>query len=114
MKLRFYAALWAAKLSQPLLKITGHNGTDFPGMLALKLCPDFLQYVAKPDKIIAFTGTNGKTTTTNMVADALDAMGYHVLSNRFGSNIASGIASCLISGVNWRNRERYQIGRAHV
>ena len=37
MKLRFILALWAAKLSQPLLKITGHKGTNFPGELALKL-----------------------------------------------------------------------------
>ena len=61
-KLRFLLALWLAKLSVPALKITRHNGTDFPGSLALKLCPDFLRYVGKPGTIIAVTGTNGKTT----------------------------------------------------
>ena len=30
-KLRFLAALWAAKLSIVALKITRHNGTNFPG-----------------------------------------------------------------------------------
>ena len=30
-KLRFLLALWLAKLSVPALKITRHNGTDFPG-----------------------------------------------------------------------------------
>ena len=29
-KLRFLFALWMAKLSVPALKITRHNGTDFP------------------------------------------------------------------------------------
>ena len=58
-KLRFLLALWLAKLSVPALKITRHNGTDFPGSLALKLCPDFLRYVGKPGTIIAVTGTNG-------------------------------------------------------
>ena len=33
-KLRFLLALWLAKLSVPALKITRHNGTDFPGSLA--------------------------------------------------------------------------------
>ena len=32
-KLRFLFALWMAKLSVPALKITRHNGTDFPGTL---------------------------------------------------------------------------------
>ena len=59
-KLRFLFALWMAKLSVPALKITRHNGTDFPGTLALKLCPDFLKYVGRPKTIIAVTGTNGK------------------------------------------------------
>ena len=44
-KLRFLFALWMAKLSIPALKITRHNGTDFPGSLAVKLCPDFLKYI---------------------------------------------------------------------
>ena len=47
-KLRFLFALWMAKLSIPALKITHHNGTDFPGSLAVRLCPDFLRYVGKP------------------------------------------------------------------
>ena len=46
-KLRFLFALWMAKLSIPALKITHHNGTDFPGSLAVRLCPDFLRYVGK-------------------------------------------------------------------
>ena len=29
-KLRFLLALWLAKLSVPALKITRHDGTDFP------------------------------------------------------------------------------------
>ena len=52
-KLRFLFALWMAKLSIPALKITRHNGTDFPGSLAVKLCPDFLKYIGKPEHIIA-------------------------------------------------------------
>ena len=97
-KLRFLLALWLAKLSVPALKITRHNGTDFPGSLALKLCPDFLRYVGKPGAIIAVTGTNGKTTVSNLLTDILEADGKKVLSNRSGSNITSGISTALLRG----------------
>jgi UDP-N-acetylmuramyl pentapeptide synthase len=95
-KLRFLFALWMAKLSIPALKVTHHNGTDFPGSLAVKLCPDFLRYVGKPKTIVAVTGTNGKTTVSNMLADVLEARGHKVMSNRAGSNIISGISTAFI------------------
>ena len=103
-KLRFLFALWMAKLSVPALKITRHNGTDFPGTLALKLCPDFLKYVGRPKTIIAVTGTNGKTTGSNLLADTLEKAGHRVLINRAGSNVASGIATALLKGCNLAGR----------
>ena len=110
MKLRFFLALFMAKLSIPALKITGHNATDFPGMLALKICPDFLAYVNKPKQIIGITGTNGKTTTSNLVIDMFKRLGKSTLNNSRGSNINSGIASALINGVTLFNREKYDLG----
>ena len=97
-KLRFLFALWMAKLSIPALKITRHNGTDFPGSLAVKLCPDFLKYIGRPGTIVAVTGTNGKTTVANMLNDVLTAEGKTVLSNRAGSNIISGVSTALLKG----------------
>ena len=99
-KLRFLIALWAAKLSLPALKITHHNGTDFPGSLAIKLCPDFLRYVGKPKTIVAVTGTNGKTTVSNLISDLLTDAGHRVLNNRSGSNIISGISTAFIRNCN--------------
>ena len=95
-KLRFLLALWMAKLSIPALKITRHNGTDFPGALAIRICPDFLRYVGKPKTIVAVTGTNGKTTVSNMLTDILEAEGVRVMSNRAGSNITSGVSTAFI------------------
>ena len=99
-KLRFLVALWAAKLSIPALKLTHHNGTDFPGSLAIKLCPDFLRYVGKPQTIIAVTGTNGKTTVSNLLSDLLTDAGRKVMTNRSGSNIVSGISTAFIRNSN--------------
>ncbi len=99
-KLRFLLALWMAKLSIPALKITRHNGTDFPGALAIRICPDFLRYVGKPKTIVAVTGTNGKTTVSNMLTDILEGEGHRVMSNRAGSNITSGVSTAFIRNCN--------------
>ena len=106
-KLRYGIALLAAKLSVVALKVTRHNGTNFPGIVAIRICPDFLRYIGKPAQIIGITGTNGKTTVTNLVRDALEKKGRKVLCNSAGSNINSGIATCLISGVTLFGREKY-------
>lgn len=107
-KLRFAIALAAAKLSVIALKITKRNGTNFPGVVAIRICPDFLKYINRPEKIIAVTGTNGKTTVSNLLRDVLAQAGKTVLNNGLGSNIASGIATCLISGVSIFNVEKYK------
>ena len=108
-KLRFLAALWAAKLSKPLLRLTHHNGTDFPGALAVKLCPDFLKYIGKPKKVIAVTGTNGKTTVNNMICDILEMDGYKFVSNRAGSNILSGVCTALLSSATLFGKMPYDL-----
>ena len=113
-KIRYYVALWAAKLSIIALKITRHNGTNFPGVLALRICPEFLKYIGKPQKIIAVTGTNGKTTVSNMLLDMLTMDGKHVMNNKMGSNINSGIASSLIYGASLGGRCRYDLGLFEV
>ena len=105
-KLRFMIALWAAKLSVPALKLTRHNGTDFPGSLAVKLCPDFLKYIGKPQKILAVTGTNGKTTVSNLLIDILEREGVRLISNRAGSNILSGICTTFVNGCDLFGRDK--------
>lgn len=114
MKLRFYLALYIAKLSIPALKITKHNGTDFPGFLALKICPDFIKYIGRPEQIVTVTGTDGKTTVTNLCYDIVSQTGKKVLSNNFGSNIKSGIATALLKGVDIFNRSTYDMGIIEV
>ena len=47
---------------------------------------------------IAVAGTHGKTTTTNITADALEASGRSVLCNRVGANMAPGVVSALLPG----------------
>ena len=65
--MRFYIALWTAKFTKFIIKIVGVifkiKGSHFPGNVANKLCPNFLEKVGKPKTIITVTGTNGITTS---------------------------------------------------
>ncbi len=99
-RIRFYLALWMAKLAVLTMSILKYNGTNFPGQLAIKICPEFLRYIGKPKEIIGITGTNGKTSVANMVVDSLKQDEVYPLNNSFGSNIHTGIATALLKECN--------------
>ena len=107
-KIKFIIALYLAKISIIMLKLTKHKGTNYPGRLALKISKDFLKYIKKPEIIIGVTGTNGKTTVNNLVTDLLEKDNVKVLHNKYGSNTNTGIATSLINGVNIFNKCKYK------
>ena len=109
-KIRFFIAFYIAKLTIILFKIFKKNATVYPGKIALKICPNYLEYIKKPKRVICITGTNGKTTVSNLVTRVLTGNGYKVLNNSFGSNIARGIATTLTNGVNLFGKSKYDIG----
>ncbi|MCL2482273.1 MAG: MurT ligase domain-containing protein [Propionibacteriaceae bacterium] len=102
--LRAHIALVLSKMTYRLLRVLGRNASNAPGLVALKVCPDYLAQVARCPLCVCVTGTNGKTTVTNMIADVLVANGYSVSTNRLGSNIAPGIAAALTNSVSWSGR----------
>jgi len=95
--IRFYLALWAAKATTGILRLMHRNATHLPGVVALKLCPDFLGRIDKPKTIIAVTGTNGKTTVCNLLDDILPDLGHEPLNNRFGGNVRGGIVATFLN-----------------
>jgi UDP-N-acetylmuramyl tripeptide synthase len=54
-----------------------------------------LRLLAADRQVVLVTGTNGKTTTTRLIAAALEALGQDVASNAFGANMEAGLASAL-------------------
>ncbi len=96
-KLRFFIALWAAKLARFLLKMLGRNATYLPGEVALKISKDFLGHLTMPETVICVTGTNGKTTVSNLLNSILIKNGYSVTNNSFGSNVQAGVAAALLA-----------------
>jgi len=111
---RLLLAIWAAKLAAAVLRTTGRAGTHVPGRIARRLHPGIIGAIRHPARIVAITGTNGKTTASNLLAEALVAQGLRVVSNRLGSNLAAGVAWSLISGVDWRGRPRADVGVLEV
>lgn len=104
--IRFYFAFYLAKISVIVLKAIKRDATQFPGKLAITLCPNFLEQIGKPKTIIAVTGTNGKTTVCNMIEDCLKENGYDFIDNQLGSNTNSGIASTFIKGAKLSGNQK--------
>ena len=76
------------------------KGSSLPGMIALKLCPNILQKLQLPKDIIAITGSNGKTSTVEMVAGILKAAGKNVVYNKEGSNQIEGVTTMLLNSAS--------------
>lgn len=77
------------------MKLLGKNGGTLPGNIALKLNKNILKCFKVSGTVIAVTGTNGKTSTTNLISNILSNNGI-VVSNREGNNINTGITSLLV------------------
>lgn len=112
--IKFYIALWGAKIGMQLLKLLRRNASFFPGKFALSICPDFMARIDKPKTIIAVTGTNGKTTVCNMIEDVLKDNSYNFIDNKLGSNVNSGIATTFIKGSNFMGKTKKDIAVLEV
>jgi UDP-N-acetylmuramyl tripeptide synthase len=95
-KLRFFIAIIVGKISAFLLDKLFKRGTNTPGIIMLKICPDALARFALPTTICV-TGTNGKTGTSNLLTHIIRNSGKTVVNNSKGSNMAPGLVSALVT-----------------
>ncbi|AGK98234.1 UDP-N-acetylmuramyl tripeptide synthase [Clostridium pasteurianum BC1] len=95
-KINSFFSILISKVIIILSKKLFKGGTNFPGRVALKLDRNILNVVTKNYKVVLVTGTNGKTTTTNMIYNMLKESGKKVITNNTGANLKSGITSCFI------------------
>ena len=90
------------KLAQILIKILKivrpNAGTSLPGHFMTRMYPDYLRQEVKKIKndIVCVTGTNGKTTTSGLIASILSETGKEVLHNKKGANMPQGIATSFL------------------
>src|SRR6476660_4561086 len=90
-------AIWAGKTAGTVSRIIGNGGSTISGVIARKLDGQFLRHLRSNTKeIIYITGTNGKTTTVNLLADLLETSKRKVIANREGSNMVTGISAAIV------------------
>lgn len=89
-------------------KLVG-KGSSLPGKIALKICPDILSRIKFCEHIIAVTGSNGKTSTVELIAHVLSECGYKVAYNREGSNQIEGVTTLVLNDCNLKGKIRSQV-----
>jgi len=106
-QVRIFLAVLAARLAMRLSRLLKRGkGSSLPGMIAVKIFPGILEALAGQTRrgIIMVTGTNGKTTTNNMIAGIVGSAGYRVVANLQGANLISGVTTALIEKASWRGK----------
>lgn len=119
MGIRETAAQGVGFLSTMVLKhVFKRPAANFPGKIALYVDPSIIgeQKRKLSRGSIVVVGTNGKTTTSNLLADALELSQQRVVCNRTGANLDSGIATALLHAnqSDWGVFECDEMYLAHV
>ena len=107
MSMRFFAALYIAKITSFVINIVAKGrGTNLPGKVALKIDPGFISHIKglDPAKTIFVTGTNGKSTTTNLIAHVFKTAGLRVAVNLEGANLIGGVVVSLLKSCSLNGR----------
>jgi lipid II isoglutaminyl synthase (glutamine-hydrolysing) len=88
------------------------GGTTAPGRMLLRLSPGALRRMAHDldEGSVLVSATNGKTTTSAMLAACLERTGRPVVHNRAGSNMSWGVATALLDA----GRQPGQLGLFEV
>jgi UDP-N-acetylmuramyl tripeptide synthase len=84
------------------------KGTSFPGKIALKIDPHILKKIKMPKHILAVTGSNGKTSTVELIAHILTDSGKKVIYNK-ESNLTAGVATFALSDCDLKGNMRSEI-----
>ncbi|MFI3284031.1 MAG: DUF1727 domain-containing protein [Erysipelotrichaceae bacterium] len=95
-------AIVIAKVIKTILTIFKKRGGSLPGKIALKVCPNALSTITYPKRIVLVTGTNGKTTTTNMIDKVVREHYSKVISNVQGDNLIAGISTLILTNATMR------------
>ena len=119
MSLRFSLAKAAGAVSTWGLRHVAHRpAANLPGKIALKIDPSLLDELRSKctQGSVITVGTNGKTSTNNLLADAFEAAGRTIICNRTGANLATGISSALLQqpAAQWGVFECDELWLAHV
>jgi lipid II isoglutaminyl synthase (glutamine-hydrolysing) len=113
LRVRLSAAIALGKMTATLSRrLQQGGGTTMPGRVARAVEPKvvpLLSHRLRQGTVIV-AGTNGKTTTSRLLAHILSTIGHRPVHNRAGANLAAGIASALVEHADVWGRPAGDIG----
>jgi UDP-N-acetylmuramyl tripeptide synthase len=115
--LRLQGAVLAGRAASALSRRLGRGGgTVIGGHVVTRLAPRALAELSRalPRGVVLVSGTNGKTTTSRLLAHLLAGQGVALVHNRAGANLLPGIVSALAQNTDWRGRPRAALGLFEV
>lgn len=106
MEIRRMFAVCTAKIVKKACQAAGKQGVTLAGKIARKIDPSILTELAGQvrEKIFVTCGTNGKTTTNNLLCSAIEAEGKKVVCNHTGSNMLNGVVSAFVLAAKWNGK----------
>ena len=101
--MRNFLAVNIAKILIFIGRLFGKKGSSAPGIYAMKLFPGILKHLSLQVKkdIIVVCGTNGKTTTNNLINLIINSAGNTVVCNSVGANMLPGIVTAFVEKTNF-------------
>ncbi len=105
--MKFYLALWTGKFINFLINIIDKKrGSNFSGEKAIMIDPEMIAHFKGIDteKMLFITGTNGKSTSNNLIYHIFKHNGYKVISNLEGANLMAGVATALIKNSSFTGK----------
>ncbi len=111
MSIRMNAAIAACKASHKAMRLLGRTARALPGMIAMVIDPKIIDELSQGHKTITITGTNGKTTTTHIVQQAVINTYGTAAYDPSSTNLEQGIATtlCLDSSVGGKRKSDWAV-----
>ena len=112
-----FLAIAAAKITSGSIKLSGAGmASSLPGKIACAIDPNLLPYLTSQlsQGCITVSGTNGKSTTSGLLASVLRTAGYKIVHNRQGANLVAGITASLVDSAEWSGLLKADLGILEV
>ena len=107
--INFYLGLWSGKMADTVFTLKGSKNDDRPGLLARKFDENFIAEVNKPEHVLLVTGTNGKSSTTNLINEVYKKDNKKVACNETGNNTFAGEAWTLLKHTDIFNKPKADV-----
>lgn len=100
-------AIFSGKITAGAIRMIGAGlGSNLPGRIARKVSNGVLAKLASQARegVVAVTGTNGKSTTSGLLASIFKTAGLEIVHNYQGANLVPGITACLVDAAGWNGK----------